>query len=309
MSTDYAAATYYGAHPYNHTTANRPSSDPVNKVIVHVAQGNFSGTINWFKDTRSRASAHYTVGSKGEVGQSVYEKDIAWHAGSWEYNRTGIGIEHEGYVNDPAWFTPAMYDASARLCAAICKKYRIPADRSRIIGHNEVPYPNDHTDPGFYSGGSYRTYWDWTKYISLVRQYVGSYTQVIDNSTAGAFSAAGSWGTGSSAAGRYGANYRYRRPGGTWEPAGYKFYIPATANYNVYGWWPANSGYNATTRFGILTSAGWKSVYRDQRTNGGRWVHLGTFYMTAGARMNVFVASNSASPGYIIADAIRLARA
>ncbi len=76
-----------------------------------------------------------------------------------------IGIEHEGYVSDPKWFTDTMYRSSAKLSAYLCQKYSIPIDRYHIIGHNEVPYPNTHTDPGYY--------WDWAKYIGYVREYAG----------------------------------------------------------------------------------------------------------------------------------------
>jgi N-acetyl-anhydromuramyl-L-alanine amidase AmpD len=66
-------------------------------------------------------------------------------------------------VSDPKWFTDVMYDSSAKLSAYLCNKYGIPIDRAHIIGHNEVPYPNNHTDPG--------SYWDWNKYIDYVKNY------------------------------------------------------------------------------------------------------------------------------------------
>lgn len=173
---DYYGSTWYGASSYNYTPANRPGSNPINKIIIHVTQGSWSGAINWFLNPDAQVSAHYTVrSSDGVVGQSVREKDIAWHAGNWSYNQTSIGIEHEGYVNNPAWFTEAMYDSSAKLSAYLCKKYGIPVDRSHIIGHNEVPDPYDpsktggaghHTDPG--------SYWNWSKYMDYVRYYAGS---------------------------------------------------------------------------------------------------------------------------------------
>jgi N-acetyl-anhydromuramyl-L-alanine amidase AmpD len=39
--------------------------------------------------------------SDGFIGQSVVEKDIGYHAGTWPYNQTSIGIEHEGFVEYP----------------------------------------------------------------------------------------------------------------------------------------------------------------------------------------------------------------
>jgi N-acetyl-anhydromuramyl-L-alanine amidase AmpD len=166
---------FYPASSNNYTAANRPNSDPIGGIIIHVAQGSWASALNWFQNPASQSSAHYTVrSSDGFVGQSVLEKDIAWHAGNWSYNRASIGIEHEGFVANPAWFTEAMYDSSAWLCAYLCYKYGIPVNRYHIIGHNEVPDPyapgqyggvSNHTDPG--------NYWNWDKYMDYVWYYYG----------------------------------------------------------------------------------------------------------------------------------------
>jgi hypothetical protein len=169
---DYRGSTWYGASPYNYTSANRPYHVRINKIVIHVAQGSYSGTLNWFLNSQAQASAHYTVNYDGAVGQSVQEKDIAWHAGNWKYNKTSIGIEHAGYINDPSWFTDSMYRSSAKLTAYLCRKYEIPVDLYHIIGHNEVPDPynpsqyggvDHHQDPG--------PYWNWNKYMNYVRLY------------------------------------------------------------------------------------------------------------------------------------------
>ena len=168
---EYSGATWYGASPDNYTGANRPYSVRINKIVIHLAQGSWSGTRNWFKNSNAQISAHYTVSSRrGYVGQSVREKNIAWHAGWWRYNQTSIGIEHEGYVSNPDYYTDAMYRSSAKLSAYLSRKYGIPVDRYHIIWHNQVPGCSGsgggvgcHTDPG--------RYWDWAKYLNLVRYY------------------------------------------------------------------------------------------------------------------------------------------
>lgn len=165
MAGDYWECAFYGAHSDNYTAADRPNSNLVDRIVIHVTQGSWSSAINWFQNPYAGASAHYTVrSSDGFVGQSVWEKDIAWHAGNWPYNQTSVGIEHEGYVSDPQWFTEAMYDSSARLSAYLCNKYLIPMDRYHIVGHNEAPDAT-HTDPGYY--------WDWYKYMDYVLYYAG----------------------------------------------------------------------------------------------------------------------------------------
>jgi N-acetyl-anhydromuramyl-L-alanine amidase AmpD len=165
---------WYAANPNNYSFADRPSTNSINKIIIHVTQCSFESTIGRFQDSSARVSAHYTIRfSDGFVAQSVREKDIAWHAGNWPYNQTSIGIEHEGYVSDPKWFTEAMYVSSAKLSAYLANKYDVPIDRDHIIGHDEVPDPKNadqhggvdqHQDPG--------PHFDWDKYMDYIRIYV-----------------------------------------------------------------------------------------------------------------------------------------
>ncbi|MBV7696424.1 N-acetylmuramoyl-L-alanine amidase [Streptomyces sp. TRM70350] len=157
---DYPLAEWQPATPANSTSANRPATHPVDLVVIHVTQTDYSGTLAVFQHPSKKVSAHYVVRSAdGHVAQCVRESDIAWHAGSWEHNTRSIGIEHEGWVDRPGYFTDAMYERSATLTAAICTKYGISKDRAHIIGHHEIP-GTDHTDPG--------PHWDWTRYIGLV---------------------------------------------------------------------------------------------------------------------------------------------
>ncbi|WP_405386044.1 N-acetylmuramoyl-L-alanine amidase [Streptomyces sp. NBC_01102] len=158
--TDYPSAQWTPASPSNYTMSSRPSSFPVDFVIVHVAQQTFTETVDIFRNPAKQVSAHYVVRSgDGFVAQCVREEHIAWHAGNWDYNTRSIGIEHEGWVDEPAYFTHTMYERSARLTADICDRYGLPKDRAHIIGHHEVP-GSDHTDPG--------VNWDWVRYIRLV---------------------------------------------------------------------------------------------------------------------------------------------
>lgn len=310
---DYGRATWYGAYSGNYMAANRPGSNRINKVIIHVVQGSWSSALNWFKDSRAGVSAHYTVrSSDGRIGQSVEEKNIAYHAGYWSYNQTSIGIEHEGYISNSSWFTDEMYRSSARLTAYLCKKYKIPIDRQHIIGHHEVPGCSGggggvgcHTDPG--------PYWNWSKYMRLVREYAGTstasstYKQVVDNASP-RFRASGAWKVSSYSAQKVGKNYRYTRPANVNDAARFKVRIPARGNYAVYAWWPANSGYNNRTRFRIRTTSGWKTKVVNQRRNGGKWVLLGVYNMPAGDKPYIRIPRRSNGSGYIIADAIAVIR-
>ncbi|MGC0333537.1 N-acetyl-anhydromuramyl-L-alanine amidase AmpD [Streptomyces sp. SAI-170] len=162
QALDYAPATWEPASSANYTRANRPIQYPVDFVVIHVTQTTYDTALGVFQNPKKEVSAHYLVRSAdGHVAQCVPEADVAWHAGNWDYNTRSIGIEHEGWVDRPAYFTDALYERSARLTATICAKYGIPRDRSHIIAHYEVP-GSDHTDPG--------PHWDWERYMRLVER-------------------------------------------------------------------------------------------------------------------------------------------
>jgi N-acetyl-anhydromuramyl-L-alanine amidase AmpD len=160
-AVDYAGAHWVTASPANFRRADRPADYAVDRVVVHVTEGTFTGAVKAFRDPGHQAAAHYIVGKDGRIIQMVRELDVAFHAGNREYNERSVGIEHEGLVERRSSFTDAMYTASARLAAGICGRYGIPVDREHIIGHSEVPGA-DHTDPG--------PYWDWDRYLELVRR-------------------------------------------------------------------------------------------------------------------------------------------
>jgi hypothetical protein len=152
---DYPDAIWNPANPANYVAGR---TEAISMVVIHVTQGSYAGTISWFQDPVSEVSAHYVVrSSDGEVTQMVADEDTAWHARS--ANPHALGIEHEGFVDDPAWFTDAMYRSSAALTKWLCDTHGLARTRDVIMGHSEVP-GNDHTDPG--------PNWDWDYYMSLM---------------------------------------------------------------------------------------------------------------------------------------------
>lgn len=160
-SEDYPSALWVAANSANFATGRTATVD---KVVIHVTQGSYAGTISWFQNATSKVSSHYVVrSSDGQITQMVRDKDTAYHAKS--ANASSLGIEHEGFIDDPSWFTDPMYRSSAALTAYLCDRYGIPKDRSHIIGHSEAP-GNDHTDPG--------ANWNWTYYMQLVGSGTGS---------------------------------------------------------------------------------------------------------------------------------------
>ncbi|MEV6109778.1 N-acetylmuramoyl-L-alanine amidase [Streptomyces sp. NPDC051940] len=163
---DYATAQWTGADDANWRRADRPADYRIDRVVIHVTQADWATTLRIFRDPGHRAATHYVVRSRdGHVEQMVRELDVAYHAGNRAWNERSVGIEHEGFVDQPKWFTAKMYAASARLTADICRRHRIPVDREHIVGHVEVP-GTDHTDPG--------PLWDWDRYMKLVRTAAGA---------------------------------------------------------------------------------------------------------------------------------------
>ncbi|MFC4636714.1 N-acetylmuramoyl-L-alanine amidase [Deinococcus hohokamensis] len=158
------------AHPKNFKLGRTAKID---RVVIHVAEGTYSGTLNWFRNPEAGVSAHYTVAKDGRVGQSVSEANTAWHAGTVpdgqpDMNPRSIGIEHEG-KQDPQhpWQpTAVQLDATARLVAEICNRHHIPADRQHIIGHNEV-FPGRVARANCPGKG-----WPWDEFLARVSQYL-----------------------------------------------------------------------------------------------------------------------------------------
>jgi hypothetical protein len=154
-AADYPGAIWNAASTSNYRVGRTAA---ISTIVIHVTQGSYAGTISWFKNPSAQVSAHYVVrSSDGQITQMVAEKDTAWHVRS--ANPYTIGIEHEGWVDQPSWFTDAMYRASAALTKNIADRRGIPKDRAHIKGHNEIP-GNDHTDPG--------PHWNWNYYMELV---------------------------------------------------------------------------------------------------------------------------------------------
>ncbi|AHY47455.1 NlpC/P60 family [Rubrobacter radiotolerans] len=136
-------------------------------------------------------------------------------------------------------------------------------------------------------------------------QAADPYSQVVDNSTQGRFTASG-WKLSSYSTARYGPDYRYIEPNTVQKPAVYKMNVPRTGQYTVLVRFPSNAGYNAKTRYVVLTESGAQRKIVNQQKNGGKWVKLGVYRLTAGDKPVVRVAPASGAAGYIIADAVRI---
>lgn len=108
-----------------HYTSGRDGRE-INKIIAHHNAANLTiqGCYNVWQ-TRE-ASAHYQVEEDGTIGQLVWDRDTAWHAGDWDANTTSIGIEHaNNHVGEPWTISEATLDNGAHLVAALCMFYKL----------------------------------------------------------------------------------------------------------------------------------------------------------------------------------------
>jgi len=128
------------------------------------------------------------------------------------------------------------------------------------------------------------------------------YSQVVDNTTEGAFRAPG-WKVERGSLSYKGS---FVAAEGT-KAARFSVKIPTTNDYSVYAWWPQASD-GGTTRYGVQMASGmsWNEV--EQRADSsGMWVKVGTFAMEEGQR-SVRVAAKPADGGRVVADAVAVVR-
>ncbi|TDE34895.1 N-acetylmuramoyl-L-alanine amidase [Nonomuraea mesophila] len=151
----------------NHDRLSRTRS--VDYIVIHDTEGTYRGIPSLVRNPKY-VSWHYTIRSRdGHVAQHVATNDIAWHAGNWDVNTRSIGIEHEGYLaKGGAWYTEAMYRASARLVRFLAAKHDIPLDRAHILGHDNVPGTTPATVAGMHEDPG--PYWDWAHYFHLMHR-------------------------------------------------------------------------------------------------------------------------------------------
>jgi len=127
---------------------------------------------------------------------------------------------------------------------------------------------------------------------------------IVDNSNA-AFSASANWSTGTSAADKYGSNYRFRSTAAVSDAATWNYTAAQTRNYEVYAMWSQGSNRSTTAPYVVSRTGGTTTVNKNQQANGGSWQSLGVHSITAGA--NTVKLSCWTTTGFVVmADAVRI---
>jgi hypothetical protein len=322
-TVDYPGAIWRPSPNYN----SRGGAS-VHLIVIHTCEGSYTSCWSWLRNSAAGASAHYVVSESGnEVSQLVAESNRAWHVAAnydcsrlsghdcWRngqsVNTIAVGIEHGGFASQSS-FPAGQIETSARLSCDISKAHNIPRDRLHIVGHGQLQ-PWDRTDPG--------PHWPWSTYISKINSYCGgggggggggSEIVIDSNNNRNDLSKAkievsGTWAASSLASGYFGTGYYFASTKPTSDPATFWFYLPSGGTRTVDAWWTAGSNRSASAPFVAFNASGSKlgTKYVDQRTNGSRWVTLGTWNFSPG--WNKVVLSRWAAEGsVVIADAVRV---
>ena len=154
---------------------DRPAGTAIDAIVVHDTETpgvrDASTIVNWFKHPRSKVSAHYIIGKRGELIQCVPDERRAWHAGPStledreKVNDFSIGIELVNAQTGTDPFTEAQYRTLALLTADLVLRHQIPL--TRIVGHRHVTkYPKVKKDPA--------DNFDWARYLADVEAVLAS---------------------------------------------------------------------------------------------------------------------------------------
>jgi hypothetical protein len=296
------------------------------KVSAHYVVNSTGSEISQLVKEANRA---YHIGATYKCSLNSNTKCALNGTGS---NQFTVGVEHAGYGSQTSWDSGQL-NASAKLVCDITRDNGIPIDANHIVAHGRLQ-PYNRTDPG--------KSWPWQSYINLVKSHCnagggggtggsggtggtggsggtggggtapGAVSIVVDSNASkngpnAKFEASSSWTASTSVSGYYNTGYFWRSTGSTSDPASFKVNVPSAQTLVVEAWWPSATDRSPSAPFMIYDASGklLASVKVDQRKNGGGWVKLGTFALTAG--WNTIALSRwTATGSVVVADAVRV---
>lgn len=156
--------------PFIPTPNKRGNMKPSYGVIHFTADNNPQSTINWFKDSKAKASAHLLIDRLGNIYQFGLFTEILWHAGTSQWkaaniigmNSHSIGIEltnlgrtvqrpdsvllkHKNEDKAVYWqsYTDIQMEVLKSVCDVLTKEYKL----IEFLGHDDIA-PGRKSDPG-----------------------------------------------------------------------------------------------------------------------------------------------------------------
>ncbi|MBX3460229.1 MAG: N-acetylmuramoyl-L-alanine amidase [Planctomycetes bacterium] len=288
----------------------------IDSIVIHTTEGSYNGAVSWLKNPSSGASAHYVIREDGgQIKQLVADNNRAWHA--TYYNNRSIGIECAGFAGQASTWTqgilPALYDLVAWLCythgvSAVHPTGQATSQSQQdfnsvgLVGHFQIQ-PWNRTDPG--------PHFNWNALVTEVNARLGGGAnpndRIVDNVDPGFSVLSGNWSSGTSASGKYGADYRFASTGPSmtaeceWRPT-----LPHGGTYEVMVWYPHGTNRAPDAPFTIYHANGATVVPVNQQNSvGNNWFGIGTYSFFTGNSGYVRLGNNATSGNVVIADAVR----
>ncbi|MFO7900227.1 MAG: Ig-like domain-containing protein, partial [Planctomycetota bacterium] len=142
--------------------------------------------------------------------------------------------------------------------------------------------------------------------VTLTVSPVAAVEVVMEDSDATGVTVVGDWKTDTFVSGYYGTSYLHDRNGGkgsksvTFTPE-----LAATAEYEVFMWYPSSAEYyGPDVPVDVAHAGGTDTVLIDQSTPGGAWESLGVYTFDAGTSGSVTI-RNDGTSDYVVADAVK----
>lgn len=164
----------------HYTTPNkrRWTNKKIFIILHHTTSKNFYGTVSWFKNPKSEASAHYLVWMNWELGQFENDNTVLWHAGEskrttadwntfYDINNYSIWIE---ISNDGERFTDIQRKNVRKIINDLMQKYGIWPEN--ILRHKDISWYRGKVDPyDTFRNNQYKTFTDYqNSFNSLLDQ-------------------------------------------------------------------------------------------------------------------------------------------
>lgn len=144
--------------------------------------------------------------------------------------------------------------------------------------------------------------------VVLTREHGEVQNDAVADNDAGApgYAETGSW-TTSASSGWNGSGYRYVGTSAA-ETATATWTLPVAREglYPVYAWFRASSNRTGQANYRIHHAGGSNDARLDQTVDNLTWVHLGDYWFTPAQGARIVLSNQSAAPGVVIADAVRL---
>lgn len=102
----------------------------------------------------------------------------------------------------------------------------------------------------------------------------------------------------------FGDNYQYSAPGSSSGPLEYNSGSIEPGDYDIYGWWPVNTGFASNTKISMTGGGMTKEKIVSQKFGHGAWNYLGALTLQNSGEIQITVADTG--NGMVAADAFRI---